>query len=149
MSSNNYTNDWVYVKFTCVQPCQITVQPWEISEGLNATHFLSPNVELYITSSTSSNVYRIAYADYQGYDMKIKWNGNARMTTYIGDTCIFSMSTSDSHVIYNKAFSRKGTSTVAADVVNSWADYVDENGYLFVRFNPSTSSRVSFVVNRE
>lgn len=141
-------DNYLYVRFIVTGETTITPRHWEISECVDKTLYLAPNTELYITSSTSSNVYRIAYADYQGYDMKIKWNGNARMTTYIGDTCIFSMSTSDSHVIYNKAFSRKGTSTVAADVVNSWANYADEDGYLFVRFNPSTSSRVSFLTEK-
>ena len=100
---------------------------------------------MYISSSTSANVYRIAYADFKGYDMQIKWEGNGRMTTYVGDTCIFSMETTDPHVIFSKAFSRKGTSTVAADVVNSWENSVDEEGYLYVRFSPGTSSRVTLV----
>ena len=141
-------DSYLYVRF--VAPSSLTVTPryWEISECLDNTQLLSPNVALYISSSTSANVYRIAYADFKGYDMQIKWEGNGRMTTYVGDTCIFSMETTDPHVIFSKAFSRKGTSTVAADVVNSWENSVDEEGYLYVRFSPGTSSRVTLVTEK-
>ena len=146
--SEKALDSYLYVRF--VAPNELTVTPkyWEISECLDNTQLLSPNVALYISSSTTANIYRIAYADFKGYDLQIKWEGNGRMTTYVGDTCIFSMETSDPHVIYNKSFSRKGSSTVAAEVVNSWEDSVDGEGYLYVRFNPGTSSRVTFVTEK-
>ena len=148
MLAEKALDSYLYVRF--VAPVALTVTPkyWEISECLDNTQLLSPNVALYISSSTSANVYRIAYADFKGYDMQIKWEGNGRMTTYVGDTCIFPMETTDSHVIYSKVFSRKGTSTVTADVVNSWENSVDEEGYLYVRFNPGTSSRVTLVTEK-
>jgi hypothetical protein len=58
------------------------------------------------------------------------------------------MSTSDEHVIYSKTFTRKGSTNINVSVVNSWASSVDEYGYLYVRFNPSTNSRVSFSTSK-
>ena len=146
--SEKALDSYLYVRF--MAPVELTITPkyWEISECLDNTQLLSPNVALYISSSTSANIYRIAYADFKGYDLQIKWEGNGRMTTYVGDTCIFSMETSDPHVIYSKSFSRKGTTTVTADVVNSWESSVDDEGYLYIRFNPGTSSRVTFVTEK-
>lgn len=141
-------DQYLYVRFVTSQDASITPQLWEISECVDKTQYIQLNVDVAISSSTSSNVYRLLYEDIQGTNLTIKWNGNARMSTYIGDTCTYAMSSSDDHVIYSKTFTRKGSSTVDVSVVNSWASSVDEYGYLYVRFNPSTNSRVSFSTSK-
>ena len=141
-------DNYMYVRFVPAENTVITPTHWDISDCLDNTQAMHADKVLSVSSSTMSNIYRIAYSELEGNNLKIKWDGNANMTVYIGDTCIYSMSTTDTHVIYSKRFTRKGTSTVDVSIVNSWADYVDADGYLYVRFNTSFSSRITFITEK-
>ena len=141
-------DNYLYVRFVTLDPIVITPQYWEVSECVDKTHFIRPGLATTITTASASNVYRINYSELRGSNLIIEWTGYANMTTYIGDTCIYTMSTSDKHVIYNKRFSRQGSTKVDVSRVNSWASRVDELGYLYVRFNPSISGQVTFKIEK-
>ena len=138
-------DNYIYVRFNVTSPTIITPMRWEFSECVDNTMILQANVPLMVSSSSSSNMYRLAYDDIKGADLKIKWAGSRRLNTYIGDTCIFAASSTDAHVIYEKAFPRAATITVDAATVASWANSVDEEGYLYVRFAPQTTNEVTFI----
>ena len=141
-------DNYLYVRFLTLDANEITPVYWDISECLDKTHFIKPNVATAISPSTTSNVYRISYSELRGCNLTINWTGYANMTTYIGDTCIYAMSATDQHVIYNKRFNRQGSTKIDVSVVNSWASGADELGYLYVRFNPSVSGQVTFKTER-
>ena len=138
-------DNYIYVRFNVSSPTTITPMRWEFSECVDNTMILQANVPLMVSSSSSSTMYRLVYDDIKGADLKIKWAGSRRLNTYIGDTCIFAASSTDAHVIYEKAFPRAATITVDAATVASWANSVDEEGYLYVRFTPQTTNEVTFI----
>jgi hypothetical protein len=90
----------------------------------------------------------MVYSDFKGCNLKIQWKGSGRMTTYIADTCTFAMTTSNVHVIFSKDLPRNTTATIDASTVSSWEKYVDEEGYLYVRFSTEKSSNVTFITEK-
>ena len=141
-------DNYIYVRFKVASPTTITPKRWEFSECVDNTMILQANIPLTVSSSSSSNIYRLLYNDIKGAELQIMWAGNRRLNTYIGDTCVFAASSSDTHVIYEKAFPKAAVITVDAATVDSWANSVDDEGYLYVRFTPQTTNEVTFISER-
>ena len=85
------------------------------------------------------------YSDIKGCELTIQWDGVSRMYTYIGDTCSFSMSSTNTHVIHYENFSRAGERLISDSVVKTWGEYVDADGYLYARFNPNAAGDVTLI----
>ena len=141
-------DDYLYVRFVVSKTTAIVPRLWEVSECVDATTAIQPNVPLVISPDTKNNFYRLSYKDFSGYDMTIQWGGSTTMKAYIGDTCSFAASASNSHVLYNKTFNTAGKATIKADVVNSWESRVDEEGNLYVRFTPNKAHQVTFLTEK-
>ena len=141
------TDNYLYVRFVSSEAFTVTPKLWDISECIDNTKILLPNVKVTIAKG-GGTIYRINYAELQGCEMTIKWDGSSRMYTYIGDTCSFAMSSTNSHVIHYENFSRKGTRLVDAATIMSWRDYADEDGYIYARFNPSSSGPLTLVTTK-
>lgn len=140
-------DNYIYIRFVGSQDNTITPQYWNISECIDNTICIVPEVSFSITKG-GSTVYRFAYSDIKGYDLTIEWGAASKMYLYFGDTCSFSMSSSDSHVIYEEYYSRKGTRLVEAATISSWEQYVDADGYLYARFDPSRTGSVIFKLSK-
>ena len=141
-------DDYLYVRFVVSKTTAIVPRLWEVSECVDATTAIQPNVPLVISPDTKNDFYRLSYKDFSGYDMTIQWGGSTTMKAYIGDTCSFAASASNSHVLYNKTFNTSGKATIKADVVNSWESRVDEEGNLYVRFTPNKAHQVTFLTEK-
>ena len=144
------TSDYLYVRFLVDAPVQITPTEWVTSSCLDKSYLITPNKEFAVAAKSSSTIYRVRYADFSNYDMTIKWTGNSTLPTYIAETCDFSLSTTNAALLVNPMFtiSRKGSRTVVANDVNAWEPRIPEDGFFFVRFNPSNKGNVTFVTEK-
>ena len=141
---NKVIDNYLYVRFVSNTDIAVTPVLWGVSECIDNTQSLFLNTTF--TAAKGGNViYRINYSDIEGYDLTIKWDGNSRMYTYIGDTCFFAMTSNNSHLIHYENFSRKGTSLIEAATVRTWKDRVDADGYIYARFNPSTAAKLTLI----
>ena len=139
-------DNYLYVRFVVSAANTLTPQYWDISECIDNTSMITPNVS-FSAAKGGSAIYRFAYSDIKGYDLAIQWGASSKMYMYIGDTCSFAMSSDDPHVIYEEYYSRKGTLTVEAATVLSWEEHVDAEGYLYARFDPSRTGSVTFTLS--
>ena len=146
--TKNAIDNFIYVRIYAEMPTTITPMQWVISECMDKSYAISANVPTALYTSSKNNYYRLNYSEYEGYDINIDWTGRSRLYIYMGDTCVFSMSTSDSHVFADKQFAKAGTATITADVVNSWKEYVDEEGAIYVRVNPYISGALTFMTDK-
>ena len=142
--TNVAIDNFIYVVFSAETETSITPTLWEVSECVDITRSILPNKSVNLTTSSKNNVYRLFYDDFKGFDLKVTWTGSKRMNMYMADTCVFAMSSTDEHVLLTKQFSRAVTSTYSVDQVASWASYVDAEGFLYVRFNPTIAGNVTF-----
>lgn len=138
--------DYLYIRFTSETPITVTPQLWDVSENLNNTRVIVPNSQFAVAKG-GNTTYRLKYTDIEGYDLKVVWASNYKMKTYISDICPFAMIQTNSNILYYKSFARKGTGSIAADTVLSWKDRVDADGYIYARFNPSSSGRVTLQIS--
>ena len=140
-------DNYLYIRFVSSNTITVTPKLWEISDCVDNTRALLPNVT-FTAAKGGATIYRFLYADIEGGDLTIKWDGTSRMYTYIGDTCSFAMSSTNAHVIHYENFSRKGSRLVDAETVKSWKEFVDADGYLYARFNPNTAGKLTFLVEK-
>ncbi len=136
------TEDYLYVRFQCVAATSVRPDEWIASDCAEES-VLIENGQTYSLSSGAGKKYRLLYADWKGYDMSIKWTGNSTLPTYFADTCSFNMSSSNVHVVKYISVAKKTTRTLAADVVAELEKGVDADGFLYVRFKPSNSGKLT------
>jgi hypothetical protein len=105
---------------------------------------IRPNASFSVQARSSNKVYRLKYSDWEGYDITIKWGGSVSLPVYIADACEYTLSANNGHVLQYKSISKKGTFNILATTVNSWASRVNEDGFLYVRFNPTNPGSVTF-----
>jgi hypothetical protein len=77
------------------------------------------------------------YADFEGYPINIEnWGGTMKL--YISDTCSYTLSSTNEHVL-KYAYIRYGkTVTVDAETLASWESRA-EDGYFYVRVSGDNS----------
>jgi hypothetical protein len=143
------TGDYLYVRFLSDAPVQITPTEWVTSACLDKSYLITPNTEFAVAAKSSNRIYRVRYDDFTNYDLTIKWTGNSTLPTYIAETCDFSLSNNNAALLIKGfSISRKGTKVIDAATVDAWEPRIPEDGFFFVRFNPSNKGNVTFVTEK-
>ena len=137
-------DDYIYVRFNCKSATSITPELWETSVCASQSKLIKLNTAFTILARSSNNIYRLRYEDVVGYDITISWSARSVLPTYIADACSFTLSPSNSSVVQYVDINPKGSAAIAATTVATWAERVDDEGYLYVRFNPSNQGSVTF-----
>jgi len=134
------TAQYLYIRFECTTKTTIKPSIWEIPTcQKGTTEILRPSTTLSVQKGTYGAVYyRFYYREWKGGNIKFSWsNSNGSCPTFIGDNCSFPTSGSNQHVITNKAIAKNGSWTVPEADVDEWEEYVDADGFLYIRFNPA------------
>ena len=141
---NNVKDEYVYVTFVSAKPTTITPLRWSVCECVKKSTEINASDSVRILAKTSSTAYRINYAEWSVRDVKIYWKSIGDMKAYLADTCGgFTLRPTNEHVLlYNEyVINRNGTTdtlTITAEEMKAFADRVDENGYLYFRFNSNS-----------
>ena len=139
-------DDYVYVRFRCASAVSITPNAWTASDCAGDSYLIVPNEAFAIAANNPDIIYRLRYADYVGYDMIIKWTGSVTVTPYIADTCHYTLSTTNSHLVVRPAagIKKRESYTVKSATLDTWASRVDADGYLYVRFKATSVGKITF-----
>ena len=137
-------DDYLYVRFVCNKATTLTPSLWTTSTCSNKSILIKSGEKMSLKTSSSTNVYRLRYEDWKGYDFSIKWNSYAQLSVYIADACDIMMSSADPHVIWSKTFNPGVSATITAAELEAWASRVDKDGLLYVRVNPKNTGNVTF-----
>lgn len=138
------TSKYLYIRFRCTANTTLKPTIWEMSDCFKKDRVYEIN-----RPSTTVDVepggygaayYRFYYREWAGGNMKFKWmNSSGNCPTYIGKNCTFAASSDVDDVLWSKTVANNGNRTISATGTNSvasWADKVDEEGFLYIRFNP-------------
>ena len=142
--TNRATDDYIYVRFVSNASVSITPELWEPSECADQSTLIRPNASFAVVARSSNTIFRMRHVDWVGYDLTIEWKGNVNLPTYIADACSYTLSPNSTHVLKYADVPAKGSVVIDAATVDSWASGVDEEGYLYVRFNPINQGSVIF-----
>lgn len=133
---------YLYVRFATNAATTVTPDIWYPSECAKKWNNL-PQGNLSIKRIASERVYyKIVYSEWKGGDITIKDTKGyvVDVDVYVEDTCGFA--TSDTH-LYNGNIKRRGTLTIPAATVNTWAEHVDDEGNLYILFDPTGNTTIT------
>lgn len=141
----NKNDSYLYIRFECNARTTITGSVWEPSPCIQKTNVIKTiqkNDSINLRNpSYYTDYYRMRYVDWEGGDMTFTWwIKAANCQVAIGDSCEFNVANGADHVIkYFVANKRTNTAvkpfTITSDEVAQWKPYVDDDGFLYLRFN--------------
>ncbi len=131
------TEQYLYVRFECSARTRLLPEIWNPSECLSKELIPKGGATINVErKSYGAKYYKFYYNHWRGGTMTFNWDHNSNnCPTYIGDSCSFNTTAGAEHVVTNKTIIKKGTWEVSQEEVESWADKVDPDGYLYIRFN--------------
>lgn len=124
---------YLYVRFECTEKTSVTPAAWRPSDCIKITQFISKN-STFIVNSKESLIRRIYYNDWKGGDMSVYWDQNPVCKMYISDTCKIGTSSTSASLLKYQEMINKTTYTIPAATIAGWANKVDADGYLYMRF---------------
>jgi hypothetical protein len=143
--TNEAVDDYIYVRFTSDVATTITPNAWLVSECVDKSILIKDGERFYIKKGDYMTTYRLLYAEWQGGDLEIVWDGSvARLPSYISDTCDYFLTPTSINVVQYDYIKPKSSQLHDAVTVNSWANRVDADGYLYVRFDSGRNGYVTF-----
>ena len=141
------TEDYLYVRFESEVPVTITPDMWSASVCADASTLITPNTTYILAPRSGNTIFRMRYADFEGYPIDIEWYGSGSLPVYIADTCHYVLAQSNEHVLKYYSIRNGRTATVDAATLASWESRA-EDGYFYVRFNPSNDGDVTFLTDK-
>ena len=140
------TSQYLYVRFQCTANTTLKPTIWDMSDCFKSDKVYEihrPSTTISVEKgSYGAKYYRFYYREWAGGTMKFQWNtsSNSACPTYIGKNCSFPPIDDHDDVLRSKEIRRNASWTISATgttySIDTWADKVDENGYLYIRFNP-------------
>lgn len=140
-------DDYIYVRFVSEAPMTIIPNMWDASECSDESTNIVPNEEFIVEARSGNTIYRLRYDDFAGYPFKVKWTGSGSLPMYIADTCHYVLSSTNAHILKYTSIRSGNTSTVDSATLASWEPRAEE-GYFYVRFNPTNRGRVTFLTDK-
>ena len=141
-------DNYIYVRFQTAVATTVTPNPWESLACLEYSVQINPNIAQSLPANNKNAIYRFRYADFKDYNLTIQWGGNGILSVYMADTCVYELTNRDPRVLLYTNISRLGSYTINAATLDEWATRIGQDGYLYVRFNNTISSRVTFKTDK-
>ena len=130
-------DNYLYLKIWCTARTSVTPVRWAASECASHQSLFTGQKHI---SRSSTEVFKMLYSEWRGGDITIKSDKTAKYNVYVADTCQVYISPTNPHTVFaNATLTRTKPLTITAEMVASWADRVDADGYLYWRFFNSSS----------
>ena len=137
--------NYLYLKIWCTAKTTITPYRWAPSDCAYATKQMLFTGTKRIDKYSTSTVYKMLYSEWRGGDILIKSDKKQECRVFVADTCA---NMARHTVIPYPTLTKSQPVTFTADVVASWADRVDADGYLYWRFYHNISSAPNITISR-
>lgn len=144
----NYTEEYVFVAFNAATNTTITPSKWEVCPCVQTTSRVNL-VDTIAAKARTTVSYRIDYNTWSKNNITIKWSAKNKMKLAIADTCAgFTLAETDPRVLQYKLFENTSKLTldsvvITGEQIRTWADRVDENGFLYLRINPNVAGTIT------
>lgn len=110
-----------------------TIQPDEpTSPCVENSILINSSDQLTLNLDSAFTIYRIEYAAWKDQGMSLSWTGTTDLHTFVAETCTFAVAPYNKYVhVYVPV---QGEHSLDANAMADLAEYVDEDGYLYIRF---------------
>ena len=137
-------DQYLYVRFVCTESTSITASEWQVPACVSKWKSIVSGEEFQVARGSNGAVYyRLYYPQWKGGDMTFDWAGrNNKCPLFMGNTCSFEINPVDSHVFLNYEIPKKSTWVLEQERVDTLGKYADEDGYIYLRFNPGGAAKM-------
>lgn len=102
------------------------------SPCVEASLLINSGDQLTLNLDSAFTIYRIEYAAWKDKGISLSWTGTTDLHTFVAETCTFAVAPYNKYVhVYVPV---QGENTLDAAAMAELAAYVDEDGYLYIRF---------------
>ena len=114
----------------------LTVLPEEkpVSPCVAASTLLEPVAELTLNLGNAFDIYRIDYQAWLASGVNLVWTGKGALHTFVAKDCEFAVAIYHKDVVNYTEVPAEGNVVLSKDILAPLAQYVDVDGYLYVRF---------------
>lgn len=95
---------------------------------------LKANDQLTLNLDSAFTIYRINYNEWVATGATLTWNGTEPLHTFVAETCEFAVAPYNKYVHAYVSVPAEGVAVLDATKLAEMAAYVDEDGYLYIRF---------------
>lgn len=137
------TEQYLYVRFICTEATTVLVEQWKASSCLvNTTNVLDNLDTTFVVkrNGTGGN-YRVNYSMLRGGDCTATFSAKDFCDWFVANDCNITTvktTTPANRLTYKPMTKKENFATITADEIESWADKVDAEGYVYMRFEHST-----------
>jgi hypothetical protein len=143
LSFGQSEHDYLYMSFVCNQSTQLTPSLWNMVSCSDQSVSIKSSEEISLKTSSKSNIYRLRYIDWVGYDFSIQWKSYGLLSLFIADAYDIMLSGADPHVMWSKTIEPDDKIIITAAQLEGWYSRVDADGFLYVRVSPSLTGRLT------
>ena len=90
--------------------------------------------QITLNLDSAFTIYRINYAEWVAKDNKLAWSGSEPLHTFVAETCQFSVAPYNKYVVNYVVVPAAGEYVLDVATLTQYADKVDADGYLYIRF---------------
>lgn len=127
------TEQYLYIRFECTAKTSITPSVWRPSDCIANSMLITKN-STFTINSKSSTIYRIYYNDWKNGAMSAYFNQTAMCKMLVSGDCAIGTNGNVNTIIYYEELEDKDTYDIPLSEIADWADYVDADGYIYMRF---------------
>lgn len=108
------------------------VMPEPTSPCIEASLLVQSGDQMVLNLDSAFTIYRVEYAAWKDKGISLSWTGTTDLHTFVAETCTFAVAPYNKYVhVYVPV---QGEHTLDANAMAELAEYVDEDGYLYIRF---------------
>ena len=114
----------------------LTILPEEkpVSPCVAASTLLEPIAQLTLNLSDAFDIYRIDYQAWLASGVNLVWTGKGALHTFVAKDCEFAVAIYHKDVVNYTEVPAEGNVILSKAILAPLAQYVDADGYLYVRF---------------
>ena len=90
--------------------------------------------KIVLSLDSAFTIYRINYAEWAKQNVTFQWSGEEALHTFVAETCEFAVAPYNRYVVNYIPVSANGNFVLDAATLATFADKVDDAGYLYIRF---------------
>lgn len=90
--------------------------------------------QITLNLDSAFTIYRINYAEWVKQDRRLAWSGSESLHTFMAETCQFAVAPYNKYVVNYFVVPSDGEYLLDVATLKQFADKVDEDGYLYIRF---------------
>lgn len=131
------SDQYLYIRFICSEATTVTPSEWVASTCVKSTQtiYIAKMDTTFRITRNSSFRYRATYAQMLGGDLTVSFSSTNTCNVFIATDCNITTSPTAANVLATGSVNSSRSKTFTADNIASWSPRVDEEGYVYFRFN--------------